>query len=376
MKKTILIVIFIIISSFSFADEYKAQLPYEVIGGKMIIEIEVNGVKKKALFDTGAAKNSITKDLMKELGLSATSTMMVKDVNNKESEHEKTVLGSVSIPNSEMGFSGFEAIILDGDPFKCYGVEMLIGSEMFADRLILEIDNQTKLITISYAQVPPKASLRTVRQFVQNGYMPIINVNLDGTQVPTLFDTGFGGLFLFRESDYLANEQKFNTISKTLTEGSHGISGGAGMKISNRVVIKNLNIGIAKFFNAVVETSGSPFSLMGVKLLDYGKVTIDYGRKKFYFEPYKNEISLPLPLNTYSMMVKDGKLVICNVWSDDKNGIANGDIVTHINGKEAPKVDFCQSITTGIAELKAKQKTKVTVETKNGKKEIIYYNKK
>lgn len=342
----------------------------------MIVEVEINGSKKKALFDTGAAKNSITKNLMTELGLSVTTTQEVTDANNKKANYSKTAIPELKIVGSEMTFSGFEALVLDENPFECYGVEVLIGSEIFADRVILEIDHKVKIITISTADQMPKASLRTVRSFSQEGYMPIFQVDLDGILVNTLFDTGYGGFFLLRESDYTDNENKFTTISKTLSEGSTGVAGKVGTAISNRVEIERMGVGIAKFKAAVIETKVAPYSLMGAKMLDYGKVTIDYARKKFYFEPYEKEVVCAKPLNSFSMMVKDKKLVICNVWSDDENGIVNGDLVTHINGKATPEVDFCQSVTVGIPALKEKEKTVLTVETKNGKKKINYYNKK
>ena len=43
-----------------------------------------------------------------------------------------------------------------------------------------------------------------------------------------------------------------------------------------------------------------------------------------------------------------------------------------MNGKPVGKYDFCESIINGIPELKAKKKTKLTVQTKRGEKVIVY----
>ena len=43
-----------------------------------------------------------------------------------------------------------------------------------------------------------------------------------------------------------------------------------------------------------------------------------------------------------------------------------------INGKPAKKYDFCESILNVIPELKEKKKTKLTIETASGVKDIIY----
>ena len=55
-----------------------------------------------------------------------------------------------------------------------------------------------------------------------------------------------------------------------------------------------------------------------------------------------------------------------------KGKIAVGDKVVKINGKPAKKYDFCESILNGIPELKEKKKTKLTIETASGVKDIIY----
>ena len=72
------------------------------------------------------------------------------------------------------------------------------------------------------------------------------------------------------------------------------------------------------------------------------------------------------------LQVKDGDLVVAAVWGAMKGVVEMGDKVVKINGKPVGKYDFCESIITGIPELKAKKKTKLTVLTKQGEKVIIY----
>lgn len=376
MKKIICLTIFTLFFFISSqAQQYKAILPYEIIGGKMIVEIELNGVPKRAIFDTGAAKNTITEKVMNELGLAITSTQSVTDVNNNVSQYNKLIISELGLPNSPINFKGYDALVIQGNPFECLGVDVLIGSEIFA-RTILEIDNKTKTITVTSAEKQPACSLRASRQFIKSGYMPIVTVELDNVSIPTLFDTGFGGFFLLRNEDYNVNANTLNAISQSISEGSIGLGGKAADEQSHRVLVNKINFCVAKFNSVIVETSSSPFSLIGTKSLDYGKVTIDYSRQRFYFEPYEKEVIMPQPLNDYSMAVKDGKLNISTVWSSNKDGIENGDIVTHINGKPVPVMDFCESTTVGIKELKVKKQSVLTVMTKNGEKKIKYVNKK
>lgn len=49
--------------------------------------------------------------------------------------------------------------------------------------------------------------------------------------------------------------------------------------------------------------------------------------------------------------------------------------MTKIDGQPVSTYDFCESIINGIPELKAKKKVKLTVQTKNGEKTIVYEKK-
>ena len=75
------------------------------------------------------------------------------------------------------------------------------------------------------------------------------------------------------------------------------------------------------------------------------------------------------------LQIKDGDLIVASVWDEMKDVVTVGDRVTRINGKPVKKYDFCESIVNGVPELKEKKKTKLTIQTKNGEKVIIYEKK-
>ena len=108
------------------------------------------------------------------------------------------------------------------------------------------------------------------------------------------------------------------------------------------------------------ETSTPPFTLLGVKLLDYGKVTLDYPRARFYFEAYESEYDLVSKHYNVALRVKDGELIISTVWTSMKGVVEVGHKVTKINGQPVGTYDFCESIINGIPELKAKKKIKIS----------------
>ena len=72
------------------------------------------------------------------------------------------------------------------------------------------------------------------------------------------------------------------------------------------------------------------------------------------------------------LQVKDGDLVVAAVWGAMKDVVEMGDKVIKINGKPVGRYDFCESILNGIPELKAKKKTRLTIQTRLGEKVIVY----
>ena len=99
---------------------------------------------------------------------------------------------------------------------------------------------------------------------------------------------------------------------------------------------------------------------------------VTYLSGRFYFEAFQPDNEINNQGNNFDLTVKDGDLFVSTVWSSTKGKIAVGDKVVKINGKPAKKYDFCESILNGIPELKEKKKTKLTIETASGVKDIIH----
>ncbi|MCQ4873300.1 retropepsin-like aspartic protease [Butyricimonas paravirosa] len=356
------------------AQQVKSVTPYRVVGGKMIVDMSVNGQMRSFIFDTGG-QMALTGELCEELGIAVTDSVTVTDANGKGVSFPKVVVTSLLLPDGRIHFSDVPAMKLSTpSPFECFHADGLIGSDLFKD-LMVEIDSKAKTITVSSAEKASTISLRCMIPFSRNGYMPIITLQAGtGNNLVVLFDTGSPGFMSLKDSDYdnLYSGGACQTVSEGFGEGSISVGGMAGMAGSYRARFPVVSVGGTKFRNVISETSTPPYTLLGMKLLEYGKVTIDYPRKRLYFEPYEAEADLTSKHYNVNLRVKDGDLVVATVWSAMKGVVEVGDKVVRINGKPAGKYDFCESIITGIPELKAKKKTKLTIRTKQGEKVIVY----
>ena len=371
--KVITILLFCVMTFQVGAQKYKTVLPYRMVGGKMIVDLVMNGTSRSFIFDTGG-RTALTGEICEELGLTVVDSLVVTDVNSKKAAYPLVSIESLMTPDQKINFKHVSAMKLaKPSPFECFHTDGLIGSDLLV-RTIVEIDGKNKTITITSAENPSTVSLRKMLPFTKSG-MPIILLQAGaGNNITALFDTGCPSFFSLKVSDYetLKTTGAFQVLSEGYGEGSIGVAGMAEADISHRGCLPVLSVGGTKFQNVTSETSTPPFTLLGVKLLDYGKVTLDYPRARFYFEANEAVNDLSSKHYNVALRVKDGELIISTVWSAMKGVVEVGDKVTRINGKPVRMYDFCESIVNGIPELKGKKKTRLTVQTKQGEKVIVY----
>lgn len=374
MKFWITIFLFCVITIPAIAQQYQVELPYRLVGGKMIVEMKLNGTLRSFIFDTGASRTTLTSELCRELGLAVKDSLTVTDANGHKASYPLVWVDEIRTPDDIFKFKSVAAMKLpEPSPLDCFPVDGLIGSDLFK-QLILVIDGKKKTVTITTAEKEAAISLRKMTRFTQAG-MPIISIPTgSGYNIVCLFDTGCPSFLSLKKSDFetLKSGSAFEYLAEGCRVGSISVGGTSATSISQRVSFPLLSIGGTKFRNVVTETSTPPYTLLGVKLLDYGKVTLDYPRARFYFEAYKTENDFTEKIHEVGLQVKDGNLVVAAVWGRMKEMVEMGDRVIKINGKPTGKYDFCESILNGIPELKARKKTKLTIMTRQGEKVIIY----
>lgn len=357
-----------------FAQQYRATLPYRMVGEKMVVEMNINGRLRPLIFDTGG-HTALTAEACKALQIEPKDSMKVTDVNNKNNYYKKLHIWSLKTPDDKFNFKNVPALVFDEvQGWDCFGVDGIIGSDLFVNNIV-SIDSKAKTITVTSAEVPSAVSLRRMLNFSQAGRMPVVSIQIAPlSNINVLFDTGCPGLLSMIDSDYekIKDEADVAVSSEGYGEGSIGIAGQAGQASSHRVQIPLFSVGATKFRNITTATSNHPYTLLGVKLLEYGKVTIDYPRCRFYFEPYSLENMVANKSHNFDLTVKDGRLVVATVWSSANGEVSVGDEVIKINGKPVGKYDFCESILSGIPELKGKKQVKLTLRTASGEKVVLY----
>ena len=153
-----------------FAQQYKATIPYRMVGEKMIIEMKVNGNARPFIFDTGG-RTALTTKAGQALQITATDSMKVTDVNNVESYYKTTRIENLTTPDDVINFKNAPSLIINEvKGWECFGVDGIIGSDLFASTIV-SIDSQTKNIIVTSAEKPSTVSLRKMLNFTKEGGM-------------------------------------------------------------------------------------------------------------------------------------------------------------------------------------------------------------
>lgn len=115
--------------------------------------MKVNGNARPFIFDTGG-RTALTTKACQALQITATDSMKVTDVNNVESYYKTTRIENLTTPDDVINFKNAPSLIINEvKGWECFGVDGIIGSDLFASTIV-SIDSQTKNIIVTSAEKP------------------------------------------------------------------------------------------------------------------------------------------------------------------------------------------------------------------------------
>lgn len=367
---------FLLTCSNVFAQSVRAEIPYEIYAGKMIVKMIINGEEERFIFDTGAGQSSISYEYAQKNKLSIIDSMSLKDVTSTSAMYHLTQIKSVMSQDKKVNFSGLRTVIMPEHSaiIDCFNVVGILGSDML-NTTICTIDSKTKIITINDRNAVINESFRYAHNFSKKGHLPIFNVIVNGQDLEILMDSGSSDFMTLKQTDY----SKFDSLNavRVIKEGrggkSMGLAGEIDVRKNKMVLFSELRVGPAKFNNVITETENPPHTLLGLNFLEYAKVVIDYPRSRVYYIPYSKEvIEHKFRDSPFGISVANNKLVIAHLWDDLEGIVDEGDIITHINGIETGNYVFCDVI-SGIDLLKGSEPKLLTIKTKKGKSIELEY---
>ena len=126
----------------------------------------MNGTARPFIFDTGG-RTALTTQACQALQMAATDSTKVTDVNNVESYYKTTRIENLTTPDHVINFKNAPSLVIDEvKGWECFGVDGIIGSDLFASTIV-SIDSQTKNIIVTSAEKPSTVSLRKMLNFTK-----------------------------------------------------------------------------------------------------------------------------------------------------------------------------------------------------------------
>lgn len=355
----------------------KIVLPYKMVGDKMVVSLKVNDSTINFVFDTGG-QMIVTADLQKKLQLTSLDSIKASDATFSGKKYARAQINSLKLGDVDVEFKQVKSLVLDQEAswLKCFDSEGTLGNEFF-NQFIIELDSKSSTITLFPPTKSVDINLRNMLKFIPNPTnRPIISVGLDnGNQAGVLFDSGAGKLMGLSVSDYqkLLEAEGLQFVSNGVGAGAVGVSGYAAQGIKKyRYFVPMMSLGLGKIANYTGETRFSKQNLIGCELLNFGKVTIDYPKGRFYFEPFsQTAMDAGEKKWNFDFSINNKSLRIGALWGDLVNEMKLGDEVLKIDSEDALKTEWCDAVVAGFKQIKDKDSVTLTIKSDDKIKTII-----
>ncbi|MDB5117091.1 MAG: hypothetical protein JWQ79_2583 [Mucilaginibacter sp.] len=325
------------------AKNYYVEIPYENINGKIFVEGTIAGKKHRFLFDTGAPV-AISKELAAELNVKELHKVLIGDTFLHSDS--ATVVKVDGIDLGGIVFNGIPAITDFPDFYKCYQIDGVIGSNILRNSIISIVSSKHIIVFTDQANklnLKAKNSVPLISNLGLQSDPTIRIVMKDKLTLTIPFDTG-DSQFL-RVSDKMIADLKQYELFDMLSAG-YGSSGLSLMGLQNNgdkylYKVAFFTVGNGRFNNLIVESNQTAIPAIGSKLLDYGRVTLDFIHGKFYFdatEPVNDVSEKQWPFRpTFS----NGKYIVGVVWNKATGILKQGDQIMAVNDMDYSNVSIC-----------------------------------
>ena len=333
-------------------ESYFQKIPYQNIGGMLIVPVSINGKTYNFCFDTGAPL-AISDKIFKELNLPIIRQEKVRDASDRVEDTKVISLPELHLQG--ITFINTIGLVLneESDWIKCFGIDGFIGSNMLRNSAV-KIDEQSKhiIITNNVERLSIKNGEWQDMKLDPYQSRPFIKIDLyQGEQVfvtdVVIFDTGFTGFYtmvtrfynqcndwcntFFNDNDCVF----FDKIAESEGSFTFSIYGVAENQRHLLLNIPKLDINRTIFNNVVITATNDSTSRIGSELLQYGKVTLDFINKRFYFEAFEYIAKDGLSERPWAIGTtwQNDKLVVGIIWDKELESQINlGDEILSING--------------------------------------------
>lgn len=263
-------------------------IPFIFENNSIIITIEIQGQQGNFILDTGAP-TVLSKSFQTQLKLAPTGSIRVRAANRQVQEQDYTLIPELNI--HQIDFINVPALVMDlaQTPLKDSPIQIdgIIGSNQLKD-VVLQIDFAQKILVFSDKKEHLDVhKTKGIKMKLDKSYRPFIPVNVSGKKTEVLFDTGFNGLYAMPIEFYHFHKKyflKYALKKGGATSAYTSIYGETNEEDLPLIRCPYLKIGAIELQKVVTLPYPGQEALLGMELLEEGVVTLDYLKRRFYFQ--------------------------------------------------------------------------------------------
>ena len=339
-----------------FGSQAAYVIPIEYKSNMVFIEVEVNGVKRRFLVDTGAT-TVIDKSIYDKSEFEWVMNEVVHDADSRLDtvaivKIRSLKIGSVEIQNTI-------AAVSDLSHFKCLNVVGMLGANVLA-HFDLEIDYDQQKLTLHQDPVEDsylEAFERRIGFKENDQRIPLLTVSWKAKQVDKqtpdrwhvrnmTLDVGSGGGVSVQKF-YGTNPDFYD--DKTWFYGFRTISlfGVSPVDTSYYLRLNDFRIDEEVFDNTIVNSNSYVFNHVGNDFWEDYRVLISWHRKAVFLKRTTPESEAILPDHTISLYIVGDELIITGLYEHSRlhdEGLATGDRILSVNGvsmSDMTEEEFC-----------------------------------
>jgi hypothetical protein len=329
-------------------DSFSFELPLEVLATKIYIEVEVGGVPRRFVFDTGSP-SMMSADLAAELELKVIEKRRGRD------SHGAIVETGIVQSDLTLGGTTFRKVPIFVADFP-KTAQCLFDGVLGSDVLSLcawQIDLPGSALRCNSELTKLGHVEKAKRQHLYDSgypYAPILDIRLaEQAKSKALFDTGSPEYLAISPPDFEGAKRNGGVVKTISGVGSMGgsMGGRAPNKDQLLVQMKTLAIGNIQLGRVGALLRESPPSLIGASILEHFVATLDSITSTAYFDQYRGG---PFSRSSYGFGLSfDEAVRVSLVWDGspaETAGLHVGQRVTSINGQ--PTSTSCDGIRSAM----------------------------
>jgi len=362
---------------------FKYTLPFELVAGLPLIEVEIAQKKYKFLFDT-AALSVVPDTLIQTPSLKHLENIHINDSQDSLSDETLYTLESLKIETLE--FCGFAVITQDfthETPLSCLGIDGILGYN-FLQNLIVHIDYEDRKITL-YDKMPSLSGYTKTALFFDGLSGPKFEINFAFRNVLVTLDTGKNdGISLsvndefgsFSEYAYKMREtsglfmSSFNGLKEYSQEKNYLVK---DFKITKDIAIKSYPVSL----------NATSLSLVGNSFLENFDIVLDFKKKRLYLRQYSDkniEKSFSSSFGFFVHWNETQNLYISAMSKDSvasRAGLEIGERILalgEMDTYEFSKEDYCElflALNGGMKTYESQERLEITVKNDTTIKRVL-----